>query len=72
MSKIAEIEYWWDTQDASNAGWYARAFDAAGDIIDDSSKVWWRVDMDEYAEDDLESLGEALRDAYPEAEVVPP
>ena len=68
--KIAKVEYWWDDQDSSNAGWYARTRDENGDERDDSMKVWFPVEVDEYDEDQGDELAEALQEAFPDAEIV--
>lgn len=70
MSKIVKIEYYWDTSDPCNEGWYAMGRDETGEIVDDSMKVWFGVDVDDYDKDQGDELGQALREAYPDAEVV--
>lgn len=63
------IEFYWDTTDPANAGWYAMERSADGEIIDDSMKVWFPVDVDEFGESDGQQLKEALIEAFPDHEV---
>jgi hypothetical protein len=67
---VRTVEYWWDNQDPSNAGWYARTRDASGQECDDSMKVWFPVEVDEYDETQGDDLAEALREAFPGAQVI--
>lgn len=70
MSKIARVEFWWDRQDPSNAGWYASARDESGDECDDSMKVWFPVQVDRYNREQGDELAEALQKAFPDAEII--
>jgi hypothetical protein len=38
MEKTYSLRY--DTTDPSNPGWYAEYYNAEGDVIDDSVKIW--------------------------------
>lgn len=64
-----QIQYWWDDQDPQNAGWYAREMQD-GEFRDDSMKVWFPVEVDEYDQDQSEDLAAALAEAFPDAEIV--
>lgn len=70
MSKIATVEYWWDNQDPSHAGWYARTRYEDGVEGDDSMKIWFPVEVDQFGEDDGDELAEALQEAFPDAEII--
>lgn len=70
MKTATKIEYRWDEIDPANPGWYAVSYDASGEVIDDSMKIWWPVDVDEFGADQGDELGAALRKAYPGAEIV--
>ena len=70
MAQVKKVEYWWDAQDSDNAGWYARTIDAERQIIDDSEKVWFPVDVAEYGYEQSSELAGALRDAFPGAKIV--
>lgn len=63
------VHYWWDSQDPQNAGWYVRVQDETGRTMDDSMKVWFPVDVEEFGEDQAEELAAALREAFPEAKI---
>lgn len=62
----------WDTQDASNVGWHAIAYDSAGEVVLDSVKILFPVDVDSFGREQASELLTALLDAYPGAEVEVP
>lgn len=62
------VRVWWDTADPDNAGWYA-VVEEDGDVVDDSMKVWFPVDMDKYGEGDARRLERALEREFPDAEI---
>ncbi len=61
------VQFWWDSQDPSNAGWYARVLDESGREIDDSMKRWFPVDVEQFSEYQSAELAESLGEAFPES-----
>lgn len=66
---MSKVQYWWDTQDSSNEGWYVRVLDHMDRITDDSVKIWFPVDLSEFGEDDGDALSIALHDAFDGARI---
>lgn len=68
---ITRISIRWDTADPDNQGWYVEAFDGPTgfDLVDDSQKSWFPVDVDSYGRDDEDALRDALQAAFPRAEI---
>lgn len=68
------IRLYWDEQDGAEPGWYAEvqtcAEDGRWDVSDDSLKVGFPVDLDQYSRNDRSGVVSALRKAYPAAEIV--
>ena len=64
---IVRVTYRWDDQPGGTPGWYCVAYDAAGEIIEDSMKVSFIVDADDCAT--TADLIDALSEAYPGAEI---
>jgi hypothetical protein len=62
-----DVAYRWDTTDPANPGWYVEVRDGEL-VIDDSEKVGFPVEVDRYQ--DGQELAEALKAAYPDANVV--
>lgn len=59
MKEVWTIRYEW-----TDSGWYA--YQVLGcNIVDDSMKVWWQVDMDSFTKDQEKELVSALQKAYP-------
>jgi hypothetical protein len=50
-----------------NEGWYIKIFSPEGEVIDDSRKVGFPIDVESFGEDDLEDIYDALREEYPDA-----
>ena len=61
------VEYRYDVVDIDNCGWYVARIGANGNVIEDSQKLWFPVDVDGY--DDEDDLAAALREAFPGATV---
>lgn len=59
------INVWWCTNDPNNTGWYGEVRNEQGDVIDDTMKVWFLVDVDQYGRQEGYALQEALEQAYP-------
>jgi hypothetical protein len=59
----------WDDQPGVEAGWYCESWDGC-EFIDDSQKIRFPVQVDDYAETDVRDLREALAAAFPAAEIV--
>lgn len=68
MSSNTRIRFWWDENDPNNPGWYA-VVSEGNHVIDDSQKVWFPVDVDDYGQDEGEELAVALQAAFPDAEI---
>lgn len=70
---VATLRYWWDTQDPNSKGWYVEAKDSDGEFLDDSMKIWFPVDVDDFDENSEAALIEALMAEFPNAvvEVIP-
>jgi hypothetical protein len=65
---VSCVRYWWDNTGLED-NWYCETYDAEGDRIDDSQKVWFPVKVDDYGPDQDNELETALREAFPGAEV---
>ena len=65
---VTRVIYRWDDQPGVEPGWYCESYDTDGEMIDDSQKVWWPIDVDNY--ETAEELEQALAAAFPGAEVV--
>jgi hypothetical protein len=46
--------------------------DDEGHVVVDSVKAWYPVDVDRFGEDQVAELVQALRAAFPRADIVPP
>jgi hypothetical protein len=58
------VRYRWDDQAGCESGWYAESYDADGNLIDDSQKMWW-PDLDECETE--EAVRQTLKSAFPGA-----
>lgn len=67
-TEITRVTVRWDEQEGCEPGWYCQSW-AGKEYRDDSQKIWWPIDTDEYAETDAEDLADALQDAFPNAEI---
>jgi len=56
------VEYRYDVVDIDNCGWYVARFGRDGNVIEDSQKVTFPVDVDGY--DNADDLAAALRAAF--------
>lgn len=61
------LHCWWDDRD-ENEGWYVEA-EKDGEYVDDSMKIWFLVNVDEFAKHQGDALEKALKSAYPGAAV---
>ena len=50
-----------------NDGWFIKIINPEGDIIDDSRKAGFPIDLESFGEEDLEDIYDALREEYPDA-----
>jgi hypothetical protein len=66
---VAALRYWWDDQDPGNKGWYVEAKDSEGEFLDDSMKVWFPVDVEDFSEDEETKMVEALKAEFPNAAI---
>jgi hypothetical protein len=62
----------WDAQAGAIPGWYCEHVDDEGHVVGDSAKAWYPVDVDRFGEDQVAELVQALRAAFPWADIVPP
>ncbi len=67
---ITRVTVRWDDQCGVEPGWYCETYDADGDFIDDSQKVWFPVRVDSYSRRQFAGLRKALQSAFPGAEIV--
>lgn len=68
-TSIVRVTCRWDDQPGAVPGWYCQSYDADG-FVDDSQKVWWPVDVDDYSHDQRSELVTALQEAFPNATIV--
>lgn len=68
-TKIDLVRYRWDAPVGVEPGWYAESW-SAGEMVDDSQKIWFGVDVDQFAHDQWSDLEDALQAAFPNAEIV--
>lgn len=73
-NEITKVTYRWDSQDPKNEGWYCESWATEEDgtpvMIDESQKIWFGVDTDDFDAADAESLEAALQEKFPNAEIV--
>ncbi|HWR01641.1 MAG TPA: hypothetical protein VN371_07220 [Chlorobaculum sp.] len=48
-------------------GWLIKIINPEGEVIDDSRKAGFPIDVESFGEDDPEDIYEALREEYPDA-----
>jgi hypothetical protein len=58
----ARYEKYGDTE-----GWYIKIISPEGEIIDDSRKAGFPIDVESFGEDDPEDIYDALREEFPDA-----
>lgn len=68
-AQATSVTYRWDDQIGADPGWYCESHDSAGLLLDDSQKIWWPVDVDDYGRDEEIALAEALAGAFPSATI---
>lgn len=66
---ITRVRCRWDNRPGAEPGWYAETFDGEGNFADDSQKVWFPVQVDEFGQDQEAELIEALSEAFPGANI---
>ena len=66
-STVARVTYRWDDQSGVEPGWYCQSYDAEGECLADSQKIWWPIEVDDY--ETAEDLAAALAEAFPGAEI---
>ena len=69
MKRVAILRVRWDETDAANTGWYCEAVGEDGELREDSLKLWFPVRVDDYSRDEEAALIDALRKAYPDAQI---
>jgi hypothetical protein len=69
MAKVVRVDCHWDT-DGDTEGWYCQALRADGTCVEDSMKMWFPVDVDDFNEHQGDKLARALKRAYRGAEIV--
>ena len=70
MRTAQKLTIYWDTHAPAQPGWYVEARDESGDIVVDSMKIWFPVEVDWYGERDKADLVADLREAYPDATII--
>lgn len=63
-----ELRVCWDDQPGVDPGWYVEVR-KNGKYFDDSMKVWFGIDVDDYKRSQKEDLAVALLEKYPGAKV---
>lgn len=70
MNEFPQIRaYWFQQENETPAGWYAQELNLNGEVVTDSLKVSFPVDVDEFKITEGQALAQALGDAYPEHEI---
>ena len=69
-TNIRKIEMRWDVPGFDNDAWYAAAYDANGNLVDDSEKVGFEVDVESYGVSEQEEVISELQRYYPLAEII--
>jgi len=69
MKTVQKLTVYWDEQDPAHPGWYVEGRDERGDIVVDSLKIWFPLEVDWYGENDKADLVADLREAYPDATI---
>lgn len=67
---VASVRYYWDDQAGAKAGWYVMTYSADGQELDDSMKIWFPVDVDDFSQDEEGEMVEALKGQFPGLEIV--
>lgn len=67
---ITRVTYRWDDQPGVSPGWYCESWSSDGTMQDDSQKIWFPVTVDDYTQAQEAGLREALREAFPAADIV--
>ena len=57
------VRAYWDTTDEENPGWYVQVIEY-GEIVTDSQKITFPVDVDEFAATQVQNLRAALEDEF--------
>lgn len=70
MTAITKVTARWDDRPGIDSGWYCETYSDGGFMEDDSQKIWFPVPVDSFERDELDELTEALREAFPNAEIV--
>ncbi|NTU59163.1 MAG: hypothetical protein HGB00_09680 [Chlorobiaceae bacterium] len=65
MEKI-KVNAWYDKNEEKD-GWHIKIISPTGEVIDDSRKVGFPIDVESFGEDDPEDIYDALREEYPDA-----
>lgn len=63
------VTYRWDNRPGVEPGWYCQSYTGNHTFCDDSQKVWFPVNVEDFSADDRAELDAALRAAFPNAEV---
>ena len=69
MSEFPQVKAHWDAQEGAAEGWYVQVVDENGNVVDDSEKIGFEVDADEFTRSEEKALAEALGAAFPEHEI---
>lgn len=69
MKEFPQVRAYWDTQNGVKPGWYAEVVDERDNVVNDSQKVAFPVEVDDFSRTDGAALAEALGEAFPEHEI---
>jgi hypothetical protein len=67
-NEITHVTVRWDDQAGVEPGWYCESF-VGRELIDDSQKIWFPVQVDNYSRDEFSGLKQALQEEFPNAEI---
>lgn len=62
--QVAKIRCRWDDSCGVEPGWYCETFNIHGTMLDDSQKIWFPINVDEFNKSQKTELKNALYDAF--------
>jgi hypothetical protein len=68
-TEITRVTYRWTDQTGVTPGWYCETW-SGSQMVDESQKVWFPVDVEDFLKEEEAQLVESLREAFPEAEII--
>jgi hypothetical protein len=67
-TEITKVTCRWDDQAGVTPGWYCESY-KGDEMADDSQKVWFPVDVEDYSQGQRSELRTALKEAFPGADI---